>query len=151
MDLEVVVDFRFFPRPEVLHDDLVCHVARTRHEEPAGPQVSAPAEPLQVAVLRHQPPRVLPLQPLHQVARRHMRWAGDEQPHVIDADMSLENLDLQLRTDRPDDLAEPEADVTPQQLLAVLGDPHQVELDIKAGVGGPSVVLHPGSLLEVVA
>ena len=53
--------------------------------------------------------------------------------------MTLEDLDLQLRTDRPNDLAEPEADFAPEQLLAVLRDPHQVELDVEVGVGGPSV------------
>jgi hypothetical protein len=47
--------------------------------------------------------------------------------------------------------AEPEADVTSQDLLAVLGDPHQVELDVEAGMGGPSVVFHPANVLEVVA
>ncbi len=65
--------------------------------------------------------------------------------------MTLEDLDLQLRTDRAPDLAEPEADVASQELLAVLRDLYQVELDVEAGMGGPSVVLHPGSLLEVVA
>lgn len=70
---------------------------------------------------------------------------------VVRADVLLEDLDLRLRTDRPNDLAEPEADVTSQQRLAVLRDPHQVELDIEPGMGGPSVVLHPGNLLEVVA
>ena len=70
---------------------------------------------------------------------------------VIAADVPLEDLHLQLRTDRPNDLAEPEADFTPQQLLAVLGDPHQVLLDVEARVGGPSGVLHPPILTEVVA
>ena len=82
---------------------------------------------------------------------RLLRQPRDEQVHGIGADVPLEDLDLQLRTDRPNDLAEPEADVASQQLLAVLGDPHEVELDVEAGMGGPSVVLHPGSLLEVVA
>ena len=70
---------------------------------------------------------------------------------VVLADMTLEDLDLRLRTDRPNDLAEPEADFASQQLLAVLGDPHQVELDVEAGMGGPSIVLHPRNVLEVVA
>ena len=64
---------------------------------------------------------------------------------MIPADVTLEDLDLQLRTDRPNDLAEPEADFASQQLLAVLRDPHQVELDVEAGMGGPSVVLHPNT------
>src|SRR5436309_190347 len=69
---------------------------------------------LSVAVLLHQLPRTLPLEPLHQVARRHVRRAGEEQADVVDADVPLEDLDLQLRTDRSHDLADPEDDVTPQ-------------------------------------
>ena len=70
---------------------------------------------------------------------------------VVDADVPLEDLDLQLRTDRPNDLSEPGPDVASQQLLTILRDPYQVQLDVEPGMGGPSVVLHPGSLLEVVA
>jgi hypothetical protein len=71
--------------------------------------------------------------------------------HVFATDVNFEDLDLQLRTDRPNDLADTEANVTLEDLLPVLGDPYQVVLDVEAGVGGPSEVLHPGSLLEVVA
>lgn len=70
---------------------------------------------------------------------------------VVRADLPLEDLDLQLRTDRPNDLTESEADVAAQQLIAVLRDPYQVELDVEAGMGGPSVVLHSPIILEVVA
>jgi hypothetical protein len=42
-------------------------------------------------------------------------------------------------------------DFASKELLAVLRDPHQVQLDVEPGMGSPSVVLHPGSLLEVVA
>ena len=71
--------------------------------------------------------------------------------HVIDAHVTLEDLGLQLRTDRPNDLAEPEADVATKQLLAVFRDPHQVQLDVELGVGGPSVLLHHQNVLEGVA
>src|SRR4051794_16406996 len=51
---EIVVVLRHLLRPDVLHDDLVGHVPRTRHEEPPGPQVPSPAELLQMAELLHQ-------------------------------------------------------------------------------------------------
>ena len=70
---------------------------------------------------------------------------------MVNADVALEDLDLQLRTDRSHDLAEPEADVTPQQLLAILRDPHQVELDVETGMGCATVVLQPSVILEWVA
>src|SRR4051794_669320 len=151
LHLEIVVVLRDLLRPDVLHDHLIRHVPRTGDEETPRPQMAAPAELLQVAELLHQVPRALPLDPLHQVAGRDVRRAGDEQVDVVAADVPLEDLDLQLRTDRPNDLAETDADVASQELLAVLRDPHQVQLDVEPGVGGPSVVLHPRNVLEVVA
>jgi hypothetical protein len=70
---------------------------------------------------------------------------------MVLADMALENLDLQLRTDRSHDLAEPEANVAAQQLLAVLRDSHQVEFDVETRMGCATVMLHPSVILERVA
>ena len=94
---------------------------------------------------------LISLYPLHQVTRRHVRRTGDEQVNMVLAVVDLENLDLQLRTDRSHDLAEPEADVAAQQFLAVFRDPHQVELDVETGVGCATVMLHPSVILEWVA
>ena len=52
---------------------------------------------------------------------------------------------------RRHDLAKPEANVTSQQLLAVLRDPHQMELDVKASVRCSPVVFHPSVILRRVA
>jgi hypothetical protein len=48
-----------------------------------------------------------------------MRRTRDEQVDMVSADVTFEDLDLQLRTDRPNDLAEPDADFTSQQLLPI--------------------------------
>ena len=114
LNLEIVVLLRHLLRPDVFHDHLVRHVTRARHEEATGPDMTTPTSLLQVAVFLHQQPGTLPLHPLHQIARRDMRRAGDEQVDVIRADVTLEDLDLQLRTDRPNDLAEPDADFASQ-------------------------------------
>ena len=72
--------------------------------------------------------------------------------NVICDHVPLEDVDLQLRTDRAArTVREPEANVAAQKLLPVLGDPYQVELDVEPGMGGPSVVFHPANVLEVVA
>jgi hypothetical protein len=76
------------------------------------------------------------------VTRRHVLRTRHEQESVIDTDVTLENLDLHLCTDRLYELAERDVDLASQQLLAVLRDPNQVELDAGPGMGGPSVVLH---------
>jgi hypothetical protein len=65
--------------------------------------------------------------------------------------MPLEDLDLQLRADVPHKLPQTDGYVRPQPLLAVFRDPHEVVLQVEAGVGGPSVVLHPEERTEVVA
>ena len=70
---------------------------------------------------------------------------------LVLAHRPLEDFDLQLGTDVPHELPQADGDIRPQQLLAVLGDPHQVLLEVKARVGGPSGVLHPPRLTEVVA
>lgn len=70
---------------------------------------------------------------------------------VVPADAALEDLDLQLRADVPHVPPQPDADVAAEQYLAVLGDPHEVELQVEASVGGPSITLHPGNVLGVVA
>src|SRR5262249_54458861 len=138
-------------RADVLHDGLVGHHPGTRDEKPASPQAPTPALLVQMAELLEELSRRLALDPLHEVARRDMRRAGDEQVNMILTHMPLEDLDLQLRTDVPHELPQADGDIRPQQLLAVLGDPHQVELDVKARMGGPSVVLHPPYLFEVIA
>ncbi len=67
------------------------------------------------------------------------------------AHMPFEDLDFQLRADVSHQLPRADGYIRPRQLLAVLGDPHQVELDVEARVDGPSVVLRPPILTEVVA
>jgi hypothetical protein len=148
---EIIIILRQLLRPDGLHDHLVRHVTRTRHQAAPRPKGPTPALLVQVAILLQLPSRTLPLHPLHQVTRRNVRRAGDEQVDVGDAHVTLEDLDLQLRTDRPNDLAEPDADFALEKLLAVFRDPHQVELDVELGVSGPSVVLHHPNVLEVVA
>ena len=51
---EIIVILRHFLRPDVLHDHLVAHVARTRREESPRPHMPTPTGLLQVAVLLHQ-------------------------------------------------------------------------------------------------
>jgi hypothetical protein len=64
---------------------------------------------------------------------------------------SVTTPELATKADVSHELPQPDAYIRLQQLLTVLRDPHQVELDIETRVGGPSVVLHPGSLLQVIA
>ena len=66
---------------------------------------------------------------------------------MVLANVTIEDLDLQLRTDRSHDLAEPKTNVASQQLLALLRDPHQVKLDVKVSVCCSTVVFHPLLLL----
>jgi hypothetical protein len=62
--------------------------------------------------------------------------------------MPLEDLDLQLRADFPHELPQTDGYVRPQQLLAIFRDPDEVILQVIAGMGGPSVVVHPANVLK---
>ena len=67
---------------------------------------------------------------------------------MVLAHVSLEDLDLQLRADVSYELPQADGYVRPQQLLAVLGGPHKVVLQVESGVGCPSVVLHAANALK---
>ncbi len=81
--------------------------------------MTTPAFLVQVAELLQQLPRRLPLDPLHQVARRNIRRAADKEVDMVLAHMPLEDLDLQLRAEVSHDLPQSDGYVRPQQFLAV--------------------------------
>ena len=84
--------------------------------------------------------------PILSMLRTRMQWNQVRQEVLAENIANADTPNFQAH-----DLAEPEADVASQQLLAVLRDPHQVELDVKTRVGCATVVLHPYVILERVA
>jgi hypothetical protein len=68
---------------------------------------------------------------------------------MVLAHVPLQDLDLQLRAEVSHELPQADGNVRPQQLLAVLGDPDKVVLQVEPGVGCPSVVLHTANVLKL--
>ena len=68
--------------------------------------------------------------------------------HVVPRHMPLQNLDLVRPTNLPYQFPQPSPHRTRQHWLAVLGDPDEVVLDVKSGMGGSTVVFHPSSVPE---
>ena len=122
INFEVAVILSHALRSDVLDDRLVRDDPQASHKESPSQQVSASAFLAQVAELLQQLPRRLPLDPLHQVARRNVWRSGHEQVDMFLAHVPLDNLDLQLRADVSHELPQADGYVRPQQLLAILGD-----------------------------
>lgn len=126
----------------VLLDDFVGDVARTDTEVAARPHVPPPELLSQVWELVHQFVRSLPFQQLEQTADRHLRRETDEQMHMIFRDVSLANRHFLVAADFADQLSEPSADFPCHHGLAVLSDPHQMQVNLERGVRAAPVILH---------
>src|ERR1700686_1344235 len=131
----------------VLRDYLVGHIARTAAEVPSCPQVSSPELLLQVRKVGQQMVRCLPLQPLQQSADRHLRRNRHKQVHVVLGYVSLHDLHFVLPTNIPDQIAYSRRYLTTQRRSAVLGYPHQVQMDLEYGMRAASVFCHSTSLI----
>lgn len=70
---------------------------------------------------------------------RPLDRSGKPDPRCLEAESAKSRVDPQ------------ESRETVPTSCGTTHDPHQVEFDVEAGVGGPSGVLHPGSLRVVIA
>src|ERR1700704_3215769 len=93
--------------------------------------------------LHHQLSRGLPLDELHDLARRQRRRTREQHMDMIPRNSSLQNLDLIRATDLAHQVPNPGPHYASEDRLAVLGDPHKMVLDIEAAMRSRPVVLHP--------
>lgn len=70
---------------------------------------------------------------------------------VVPTDVPLDDLHLQLVADLTHIFPKPQADLAAEQLLAVLRDSYEVVLQVEPSMCGPSIVLNPPLLTEVIA
>ena len=61
---------------------------------------------------------------------------------MIRRDMPLEDIDARLLAFFPDNGADPFGHLTTQHLMAILGDPDDVEVDRKGRMGAMAIVTH---------
>ena len=104
------------------------------------------------AALGEEVVRVLPLQPLDQATGRDLRRARHDKVDMVAGDVPFQDLHLLLPADLPDEFAHPEADLARQDGFAILGHPHEVQVDHEHGVGAVAVVhaaILPQALLKL--
>src|SRR5215831_6454507 len=71
-----------------------------------------------------------------------MRRDGDHDMDVIRRDMPLQDIDARLPTFFPYNRPHPLSDLTAQGLVAIFGDPHDMEVDRKRRMGAMAIVTH---------
>jgi hypothetical protein len=79
---------------------------------------------------------------LDDLGRAQGRWTRYQDMHVIDADMALDNGQFAAHTHLTDNVARAFGYLSAQHLIAVLGSPHQVVLDVVDRVSTFAIFWH---------
>ena len=117
-------------RFDVLLDNLICHIARTGRKVSPRPKVSSPKLPIQLAKLLQHLPAASPLDPLHQLAHRHLRRHRHQQMHMVRRNMPFHNVHILARACLLYQLSQSSPDFSSQHRLAIFGYPHQVVFQV---------------------
>ena len=125
-NLEIVVLGLDILRLDVLGDDLIRYVTCRGYEIASRPEMSAPELLTQSPEVAKQLERGLSFDGLHQATRRQGRRNAQQKMNVIGTNMPLQDLNVVVMTDSPDQVARPNGDVPSKDRLAVLGDKHDV-------------------------
>src|SRR2546422_8747380 len=123
-------------------DDLISHVPTAATEMPSGPDMAPPKSLAQVRKLGEQAIGAFAFHPLDQATDGDVRWDRHHDMDMIRRDMSLENVHPCLLAFLADDGTDSFGDLTAQHLMAILGDPDDVEMDRKGGMGAMAIVTH---------
>ena len=103
----------------------------------------APPKPLaQVRELGEQALGTFAFHPLDEATDGDMRREGDHDMDMSRRDMPLQDSDARLPTFFPYHRPHPLCDLTAQDLGAICGDPHDMEVDGKRRMGAMAIVTH---------
>lgn len=87
--------------------------------------------------------RDLPLDGLHDLARRHVRrWHAQQQVHVVGPNVAFDDLNIVGMTDLTNQLSQPTAHIATKNRLAVLRNEHEVVVQAIGRVSALPVALH---------
>ena len=104
-DLEAVVVLGLGTlQPNILGNRLVRDVPAAAHEVATPPQVPAPERRPQPSIILEEMMGGLPLNRLHDTARREVGRDAQQQMDMVGAHVSFENLDVLTATDFPDQI-----------------------------------------------
>ena len=99
---------------DIVGNRLVRHIAATRHKVAAPPQVPTPERRPQPSIILEEVVGRLPLNRLHDTARREVGWGTQQQVDVVRPHVPFENFDVLAATDFPNQIAEAVPDLSRQ-------------------------------------
>src|SRR6266849_2760166 len=129
-------------QPNIFRNRLVRHIAAGRNEVATRPQVPTPELRPQLSMTGKQMMRGLPLDRLHDTARREVWRDTQQQMHVVRPDVALQNLYVLASTDLPDQIAHLDSDVAPEHRLAILRDEHEMVVARVHRMAGSTILPH---------
>ena len=126
----------------VRFDDLVGDVAAAATKVAPRPDMAPPKALPHMGKFGQQPIGAFAFHPLDQAADRDVRRDGDHHMDMVGQDLPLEDIDAGLLALFTDDATAPFCDLTTQHLLAVRGDPDDMQVDGKRRMGAMAIVTH---------
>ena len=126
----------------VRFDDLVRDVATAAAEVAPSPHMASPKALAQMGKLREQTIGAFTFHPLDQPTDGDVWRDRDQDMPMIWGDMPLEDIDTRLLTFFPDDRTHSFRHFTTQYLVAVLGDPDDMQVNREGRVRAMAVVTH---------
>ena len=122
--------------------DLVGDVAATAAQGAPGPAMAPPKPLAQMRELGEQAIGAFAFHALDEPTDGDVRRDGDHHMDMVGGDVTLEDIDVGLLALFPDNGTHPFCDFPAQHLMAVLGDPDDMEVDGKRRMGAVAIVTH---------
>ena len=124
---------------QVVLDHLFCHLNYRGTKIASRPKMSSPVTLLQMRKLLEQRAWCVAFDPLHDLARRRLRWRTHQDVHVIFTHHTLHYPDLEGLKPLAYQLSDPFRNLCGQYLVTLLRDPHKVVLNLKNRMAPVSV------------
>ena len=142
-DLEAVVALGFATlHPDVFSDHVIGDVAAAAHEVATTPQVATPERRPQPSIVAQEMMRTLPLDRLHDTARREVGWDADQQMDMVGPYVPFENLDVLAAADLPDQIPQAVPHLPAKHRLAILRGEHEMVVQTIDSVGRSTQFAH---------
>jgi hypothetical protein len=127
---------------DIRRNDLVGHITAAAAEVPPCPNVPSRELLAKVRKLRQELIGSLALETLHQAADGHLRRNRHKEVDVVLGHVTLEDADILITANLPQQVSNPKRNFPRQHLAPVLGHPYHVEVDLKNRVSAAPILLH---------
>ena len=129
-------------QPNILGNRFIRDVPAAAHEVAAAPQVPTPERRPQPPIILEEMMRGLPLDRLHDTARREVGRGAQQQMDMVRPNVPFENLDVLAATDFSDQIPHAVADLPHQHRLAILRGEHEMVVQTIDSMGGSTQFAH---------